>query len=112
MIELLKRSSSNTIGKMGTETIAISWKQFTSHISHSLSDLQVEHNFADVTLVSDDHIKIAAHKLILSASSPVLRSMLMDNPHPHPIIFMRGVTVQDLQSILQFMYIGQAKIYQ
>ena len=97
---------------MDLEKYCLSGKEFPTRLTNTFQELLTEKNFADVTLVSDDHIKIAAHKLILSASSPVLRSMLMDNPHPHPIIFMRGVTFQDLQSLLQFMYIGQVRIYQ
>ena len=33
--------------------------------------------FTDVTLVSDDLWKFAGHKIILSAASPVLESLLM-----------------------------------
>ena len=71
-----------------------------------------ESSFSDVTLVSDDQVQIPAHKFVLAACSPVLRKLLLDNPHPHPLIFLRGVIHQDLLSILQLMYLGEARVCQ
>ena len=68
--------------------------------------------FPDVTMVSDDGIQIPAHKFVLASYSPILRSLLFNNPHPHPMIYMRGVRQQELQSILQFMYLGETNIGQ
>jgi len=67
-------------------------------------------SFADVTLVSDDQNQVQAHKFMLSACSPVLNSLLMNNPHPHPLLYMRGIKLQELQAILEFMYLGRAYV--
>ena len=71
-----------------------------------------KNSFSDVTLVSDDKIQFEAHKCVLSASSPVLKKLLLNNPHPHPLIYLKGVKQQELQSILQFIYLGEARFYQ
>ena len=81
------------------------------NISSSLSDLYTETCSTDVTLVSDDQIPFQAHKFVLGASSPVMKNLLLDNPHSHPLIYLRGVKQQELGSILQFIYHGEAAIH-
>jgi len=71
-----------------------------------------EKHFADVTLVTDDGIQLTAHKVILSSRSSFFRNILLNNPHPHPLLFMRGTRKSQLMSLLQFMYFGEAKIPQ
>ena len=55
---------------------------------------------------------VRAHKLILSACSPMLRSMLKRNDHPKPIIFLHGIRFCDVAAILTFMYRGEVNINQ
>ena len=78
----------------------------------TLSEVFQENNSFDVTLVSDEQIAFQAHKVVLSACSPVLKTLLLNNPHAHPSIYLRGVKQQELNSILQFMYLGEANIDQ
>merc|ERR1712058_196741 len=67
----------------------------------------------DVTLVCNDKTKFKAHKFVLSACSPVFESIIEDLPHREDsFIYLRGVQSQELKSILQFMYLGQATFYQ
>ena len=44
-----------------------------------------------------------AHIYVFSAFSPVLKNILLNIPHPHPLIYIRGVNQQELDSILQFI---------
>ena len=53
-----------------------------------------------------------AHKVILSASSPSLKSLLKRNKHAYPLIYMRGMKSEDLLAIVDFLYSGEANIYQ
>ena len=73
-------------------------------------DLGEERNFADVTLVSDDQIQTPAHKVVLSACSPVLKALLVNNPHSHPLLYLRGIKQDNLQALLNFMYFGETQI--
>jgi len=100
------------VNKMEQGTICLSSKSFQSQLQTTLKELFTENTFADVTLVSDDQIQIPAHKFVLSACSPVLKNLLLNNPHSQPLLYLRGVEQQELQSILQFMYLGEARIYQ
>merc|ERR1719427_1315334 len=76
------------------ESIRFSWKSFQTHLTSAFRNLQSEESFADVTLVSDDQVQIPAHKIVLSACSPVLKNLLLMNPHPHPLLYLRGVKQQ------------------
>ena len=97
---------------MQQNIFSLRWKYFHTNISSRLSDLYTETSSTDVTLVSDDQIQFQAHKCVLSACSPVMKNLLLNNPHSHPLIYLRGVKQQELGSILQFMYHGEAAIHQ
>ena len=43
--------------------------------------IQEETEFCDVSLACEDQ-QVRAHKVVLAASSPKLRSILLSNPHP------------------------------
>ena len=85
---------------MSEEIYYLKWKVFNSHLTSSLSDVLTENSFTDVTLVSDDKVQFQAHKCVLSACSPVLKNLLLNNPHSHPLIYLRGVKQKELNSIL------------
>ena len=79
-------------------------------LHHFFPDLNVNGEFADVTLVLDDLFQVNVHKIVLSAFSQVLRNLLVNNPHPHPLIYLSGIKQDELHFILKFMYDGEALI--
>merc|ERR1711954_283974 len=83
---------------------------FNYNIKSRVSDVINEQSFCDVTLVSDDHKPFLAHRYVLSSFSPVLKNILLNNPNSHPLIYLRGVNHQELDSILQFIYYGKASV--
>ena len=85
-------------------------KSFGVNLNYNLKDLFNQNRFSDVTLVSDDQVPFYAHKFVLSACSPVLKDLLIANPHPSPLIYMRGVNNVELKTVLQFMYLGETRI--
>ena len=95
---------------MDQGTICLSSSTYNNHLTDTFKNLLLGQSFADVTLVSDDQNQVQAHKFMLSACSPVLNSLLMNNPHPHPLLYMRGIKLQELQAILEFMYLGRAYV--
>ena len=86
----------------------LKWKNFTPNVTSRLSDVFTENSFCDVTLVSDDQKPFQAHRYVLSNFSPVLNNILLNNPHSHPLIYLRGVNHQELDSILHLIYLGKA----
>ena len=61
--------------------------------------------------VSDDQTQFKAHKIVLSACSPVFKKIINSNHSQHPLIYLRGIQSYELESILQFMYLGEGRFY-
>ena len=95
-----------------SERFSLKWNDFQSVVSQSFSALRQEEDFYDVTLVSDDHTQISAHKLVLSASSQFFKSILKKNPHSHPLLYLSGVDSTSLGFVLDYIYQGEVQIYQ
>ena len=88
------------------------WNDFKTTVSNSLGILRQEKDFFDVTLVSDDERQIPAHKLVLSACSDFFKSILRNNSHSHPLLYLSGIHSTNLSLILDYIYQGEVQIYQ
>ena len=60
--------------------------------------------------VTGDGQQLEVHRLILSASSPVLRSMFGRKSNQNTLLFLRCVDSKSLAAIMDFMYLGEMKI--
>jgi len=108
LIHFYKRN----IHAMGSnEKFCLRWNDFESNISVAFREIREEKDFFDCTL-SCGARQIQAHKLILSACSPFFRSILRQNPHQHPLLYLKGVEFTDLQAVLNFMYHGEVNVAQ
>ena len=97
---------------MSQEQFNLNWHTYSDHLKEMMINLMESYETADVTLVSEDKTKFKAHKFVLNACSPVFQSILNDLPQKeNSVIFLRGVLAQEMKSILQFMYLGQATFY-
>ena len=96
--------------KMGSERYELSWKEFDQCTSQSFKNHFNKEDFSDVTLACDDDKQIKSHKMILSACSPFFQKVLLNNPHQHPLIYLKGVKYDSLKLILRFMYLGETKV--
>ena len=85
----------------------LKWNYFSINQNSTLEDLFSQNHQPIVTLVSDDKVAFRAHKFVLGAGSPVLKDLLLNNPHADPVIFLKGVKSFELNSILQFIYLGK-----
>lgn len=79
---------------------ALKWNDFQSSILSSFRHLREEEDFVDVTLACDQR-SFTAHKVVLSACSPYFRKLLKANPCEHPIIILRDVRCEDIESLLR-----------
>ena len=95
-----------------SEKLCIKWTDFQDNITTAFVSLRNDNNFSDVTLACEDGNQVEAHKVILAASSPFFQNILRKNKHPHPLIYMRGMTSEDLVAIVDFLYYGEANVYQ
>ena len=95
-----------------SEKLYLQWNDFKQNISSSFGELREDKDLTDVTLACEDGKQVEAHKVILAASSPFFKDILKRNKHPHPLIYMRGLTSEDLLAITDFLYFGEANVLQ
>ena len=98
---------------MHQDKYSIGWNTFQTHLQETHVELYKEKHFADVTLVSDDMVQVMAHRTVLSSASSVFKQLLMMNESTtNQILFLKGIKHQELESLLQFIYLGEAKVYE
>ena len=97
---------------MNQEKFDLTWHTYTDHLREMLHDMMTSNDLTDVTLVSEDKKQFKAHKVVLSASSAVFKSIISENYSKSPVIYLRGILSYEIESILQFIYLGKATFYQ
>ena len=88
----------------------LSWHTFTTHLSEVRRELYRDKYFSDITLISDDLRTVPAHRIVLSAASPVMKKLLMINPTVQTQLFLKGIKHQQLESLLKFIYHGEVQV--
>ena len=95
-----------------SEKLCLKWNDFQENAGSAFGALREDKDFPDVTLACGDGQQITAHKLILASLSPFFMELLKRNKHPHPLIYMRGARSEDLTAIVDFLYFGEANVFQ
>ena len=93
-----------------SQAFRLKWDEFQENINLAFGSLRDDKDFSDVTLVCEDGQQVEAHKVVLAASSPFFEKILKRNRHSHPLIFLKGVKMEDLQAAMDFMYFGETNI--
>ena len=94
------------------ETFTLAANNYEKNLIETFKELRFDKEFTDVTLVCDDNQQVKAHKIILRSCSALFQNILMNNPHQHPLIFFKGIPYANLQSVLNFVYLGQTEVKQ
>jgi len=97
---------------MDFENLLLQWNGFERNMSDSLQELRKSNDFLDVTLICQEQKLIPAHKVVLAASSSWFYNVLKQNPHQYPLLYLRGVSHDNLQALLHYMYVGEVTINQ
>ena len=96
---------------MADEKLCLKWNDFQIVAQSSFGELRNDSDFTDVTLACEDKI-IKANKVILSACSPFFKRLLKTYTHPQPLIYLRKMKSIDLEAIIDFIYLGEANVFQ
>ena len=97
---------------MHQEKYSLTWHTYSDHLKSMMKDLMMNEDFNDVTLVTEDKKQIRANFNILSACSPVFRDILKKEKNSNHIMYLRGIQYSEIESILQFIYLGEATFYE
>ena len=95
-----------------SEKLCLQWNDFKENVNTAFGSLRDDQDFSDVTLACEDGLQMVSHKVILAASSPFFEKIFKRNKHPHPLIYLRGFKSEDLVALLDFLYFGEANVYQ
>ena len=91
--------------------VCLKWNDFQDLAQVSFGELRIDTDFTDVTLACEDQ-SVKAHKVVLSACSPFFKKLLKTHSHPQPLIYMKGMKASTLTAIIDFLYFGEANIFQ
>ena len=95
-----------------SDKLCLQWNDFQKNVANAFRNLRKDNEFADLTLVCEDGNQIEVHKMVLSSSSPFFKTLLAKNKHPHPMVYMRGIKSGDLSAVVDFLYHGEAKVFE
>ena len=95
---------------MNFENFRLDWHDHTDHLRSMLHDMRKTRQYTDVTIVCDDLREFKAHKVVLSACSLAFKTMLERNDTKNPTIFLRDINSEQMEFLLQFMYLGNTQI--
>ena len=93
---------------MHQEKYNLNWHTYSDHLREMLHEMMKSNELTDVTLISDDKKHFKAHKIVLTACSPVFKSIINELPQNSSVIYLRGIQHQEMESILEFIYLGAA----
>ena len=94
------------------EKLCLQWSDFKDNVNSAFGNLREDKDFSNVILACEDGQQVEAHKVILAASNPFFQKLVRQNKHRHPLIYMRRIKSDDLLAIVDFLYSGEANVYQ
>jgi len=92
------------------EGLLIQYGEFQAELASSYAGLRQDTAFTDVTLACEDGSMLEAHRLVLATSTTFFLKVLGTVRHPHPLVYMRGLSSSSLSSLLDFLYLGEARV--
>merc|ERR1712055_1246963 len=94
------------------EKFCLKRNDFDTNIREYFRELRDEHSYFDVTLASDDHYQIEAHKVILAAGSKFFSDIFKKTNHKNILIYFKGINRKDLENVVSFLYNGEVYVTQ
>ena len=98
---------------MAEEKYNLKWNEYKDVIVSSFRNLRCDEDFLDVSLFCKEDVEIKAHRTVLATSSPIFKSLLRKMKNvSHPVVYMTGMEREDLLSVIDFIYNGEANVSQ
>ncbi|XP_066966990.1 protein abrupt-like isoform X1 [Macrobrachium rosenbergii] len=91
--------------------LSLRWNNHHSSFMLALANLRNKENYSDITLACDGKF-YSVHKIVLSTCSDYFVEILSRTPCKHPIIVLKDIRQQDLEALLNYMYLGEVNVVQ
>ncbi|XP_042232838.1 uncharacterized protein LOC121873343 isoform X4 [Homarus americanus] len=108
---LLLHPKSNVELETKMSEYCLRWNNHRPNLVTVFSELLTSEALVDVTLATDGHY-IHAHKLVLSACSVYFKDLFGANPCKHPIVILKDIRIDDLKTVIDFIYRGEVNVSQ
>ena len=95
---------------MYEDPVRYTWRSFENNSIQSRKEWFQKGQFADVTLVSDDMVPFPAHRIVLGSSSKLLNTLFAITNDAKQVLFLKGISGIHLESVLNFIYIGETSV--
>jgi len=96
---------------MKQESVLLAWSDFQATTLSFLSGSQQSAEYSDVTLACEGDMLVPAHRLVLAAGSTFFEALLRRvGGQGRPVVYLRGVEARDLEALLTFLYMGEARV--
>ena len=92
------------------EVYSLKWERYSEALRWGLKEEKQRGDFSDVAVAVPGGHTLHAHKLVLATSSHFFRQILKENNHPYPLIFIAGMTWENLLKVVDFMYLGEVEM--
>ena len=94
------------------EKFNLKWNNFEQTSLKTFASLRHDKLLVDVTLVANDQVRIAAHKIVLSSCSSFFSSLVTSMPTSNPFLYLSNVTSTQLNLMLDYLYTGETEVLQ
>uniref|UniRef100_A0A1B6KYR2 BTB domain-containing protein n=1 Tax=Graphocephala atropunctata TaxID=36148 RepID=A0A1B6KYR2_9HEMI len=96
---------------MADQQFCLRWNNHQSTLISVFDTLLENGTLVDCTLAAEGQY-LKAHKVVLSACSPYLETLLSQHYEKHPIVILKDVKFTELKSMMDYMYRGEVNISQ
>ena len=93
------------------DRFTLEWADYKKSVATTFVNARISQDFTDVTLVGSD-FELEAHRLVLSSGSDFFHQVFNRTKHHHPFVYLKGIPKVDIESILSFLYNGEAIVAQ
>ena len=90
--------------------MSLSWNKFNETVENTFRNLGSSGDFSDITLAGADGELVEAHRAILGSCSPVLKTILLKISNNHPLLYMKGMNIEEINLLLKFVYTGEVTL--
>merc|ERR1712129_207866 len=95
---------------MVEDCAVLEWGLYELKSKTAFQKLYHDTAFTDVTLACEGNGRIEAHRAVLGVSSDFFLDILKETSTGHSLIYLEGVTLEDLQLVKSFVYLGKATV--
>ena len=87
------------------------WLNNKEYLEDMMHEMLKSNELTDVTLVCNDNKQFKAHKIVLIACSSLFKNIFNELPQNNLVIQLIGVKHQEIESILELMYLGSTTFH-